>query len=1061
MEVSALAKFLDDTGLAHLWSKIKDIFLRKTLVERKTAGPDKLVVVNDAANGATADYTITMDHVPDGYDEAEVEFPVSISGDVYNMTIRRTGKNLLNKEDVVGFGTGSDVEILDTGVRVYSNTTGTWRSTTTDLKNICVNGKTYTLSAHAHINSGVGILAIRRKANNTMKQNLYIRADGDYKLTFTYDDSEEVYLSLFCTDATSADGNVEYTNLQLLCGDVAYDQNYEAYNVQEVTLSTDSVGCQYKGVYDSKTNTVTVTHGIIDGAALDWAGVWESRTNGFIVRGFEDFGLYTPADNDEVIDCINSFGLPCFSYNDLRTNTASNGICYRASTYNGILLVMGDYGPLYSMGQSDWESAHEVIMESVAPNFEIAYQLAEPVVIQLDPVDAIKTVDGTNTFTAYADYGDYVPMTVTYKPAVDGVVDIVNGGTSATDGARGVANLMQDMSNNTEVYLQDRLIKKDSDTGLAQSVSMEDFANSVATYGSYNISTYQEINVIKAQPGSQIHFECELKPTQSGTGEPSPTNVRTISPPGTVKVWRQLNMQNRIDVYYNATDFVSNVVWDDTTSTVSFHAEGTLNQYQNFVRSFQPLNLIKGVQYGFSYDSATATPTCKFAVILSVFKNGSWNRNVNNGGTFTLGDDETAYTSVQTTAASGTTYNSDFVCSGFRVYPVVSMVYDKPAIADNASSTISVPTNVYGGIYNGDTKELTVTKGITVLNGTTTVSSISTSGDYTRFWIYTRSDADFVTDVDPTELLCDTLPYSSEYNTYQSSFGTSSSYPASLWMILPTELVGSSADSIKTYLSANPISIVTPLNTRLVSYVPCEDLYASEHDYYNTVWQEKGTIRIWGEHTKLPTVHYTHPKYQEKDLGLYRVKIDSKGHVAGTSAVTKSDITSLGITDANVTQTAVSTNASYRVLFSRSASDSTLTEGVGKDSSLLYNPSTDTLTVGKSSIANGSSETTLSTDTNQTLTLSSGTTLKLRARENASIMFYNGDTEAGRFNTAGNFNLGGGGTQATHKLFVNGDSGFKNKIAFVAASGNTLTENAYMKYNSTDNSIDFVFGEVV
>ena len=61
---------------------------------------------------------------------------------------------------------------------------------------------------------------------------------------------------------------------------------------------------------------------------------------------------------------------------------------------------------------------------------------------------------------------------------------------------------------------------------------------------------------------------------------------------------------------------------------------------------------------------------------------------------------------------------------------------------------------------------------------------------------------------------------------------------------------------------------------------------------------------------------YTHPSYTPKSSGLYKVTVDASGHVSATSAVTKADITALGIpgqdtnTDTKVTQTAIS-SASY------------------------------------------------------------------------------------------------------------------------------------------------------
>lgn len=50
---------------------------------------------------------------------------------------------------------------------------------------------------------------------------------------------------------------------------------------------------------------------------------------------------------------------------------------------------------------------------------------------------------------------------------------------------------------------------------------------------------------------------------------------------------------------------------------------------------------------------------------------------------------------------------------------------------------------------------------------------------------------------------------------------------------------------------------------------------------------------------------YTHPSYTAKSSGLYKVTVDSTGHVRATSAVTKSDITALGIPgqDTNTTYT--------------------------------------------------------------------------------------------------------------------------------------------------------------
>lgn len=45
--------------------------------------------------------------------------------------------------------------------------------------------------------------------------------------------------------------------------------------------------------------------------------------------------------------------------------------------------------------------------------------------------------------------------------------------------------------------------------------------------------------------------------------------------------------------------------------------------------------------------------------------------------------------------------------------------------------------------------------------------------------------------------------------------------------------------------------------------------------------------------------NYTHPSYNSRSPGLYKMAVDSTGHVSSVSSVTKSDITALGIPGAN------------------------------------------------------------------------------------------------------------------------------------------------------------------
>ena len=54
---------------------------------------------------------------------------------------------------------------------------------------------------------------------------------------------------------------------------------------------------------------------------------------------------------------------------------------------------------------------------------------------------------------------------------------------------------------------------------------------------------------------------------------------------------------------------------------------------------------------------------------------------------------------------------------------------------------------------------------------------------------------------------------------------------------------------------------------------------------------------------------YTHPSYTSKSSGLYKITVDGTGHVSGTTAVVKSDITRLGIPAQDTTYSEATTSA--------------------------------------------------------------------------------------------------------------------------------------------------------
>lgn len=91
-----------------------------------------------------------------------------------------------------------------------------------------------------------------------------------------------------------------------------------------------------------------------------------------------------------------------------------------------------------------------------------------------------------------------------------------------------------------------------------------------------------------------------------------------------------------------------------------------------------------------------------------------------------------------------------------------------------------------------------------------------------------------------------------------------------------------------------------------------------------------GTWGNWSQDI-LTDTKYTHPGYTAKSSGLYKITVDGTGHVSATTAVTKSDITALGIPgqDTNTTySTGTSSTPGLAKLYTGtgSATDGTMTQ---------------------------------------------------------------------------------------------------------------------------------------
>lgn len=87
---------------------------------------------------------------------------------------------------------------------------------------------------------------------------------------------------------------------------------------------------------------------------------------------------------------------------------------------------------------------------------------------------------------------------------------------------------------------------------------------------------------------------------------------------------------------------------------------------------------------------------------------------------------------------------------------------------------------------------------------------------------------------------------------------------------------------------------------------------------------------------------YTHPTYTAKSSGLYKVTVDGTGHVSGTAAVAKSDITALGIPAQDTTYSVATTSANGLM----SSTDKSKLDGIASGANNYSLPTASSSTLG-------------------------------------------------------------------------------------------------------------------
>lgn len=138
-----------------------------------------------------------------------------------------------------------------------------------------------------------------------------------------------------------------------------------------------------------------------------------------------------------------------------------------------------------------------------------------------------------------------------------------------------------------------------------------------------------------------------------------------------------------------------------------------------------------------------------------------------------------------------------------------------------------------------------------------------------------------------------------------------------------------------------------------------------------------GTWGNWSQDI-LTDTKYTHPGYTAKSSGLYKITVDGTGHVSATTAVTKSDITALGIPgqDTNTTySTGTSSTPGLAKLYTGtgSATDGTMTQKAITDGLNSKSGIGHTHNYAGSSSAGGAADSAIKLNTSRNITIGNST----------------------------------------------------------------------------------------
>lgn len=148
---------------------------------------------------------------------------------------------------------------------------------------------------------------------------------------------------------------------------------------------------------------------------------------------------------------------------------------------------------------------------------------------------------------------------------------------------------------------------------------------------------------------------------------------------------------------------------------------------------------------------------------------------------------------------------------------------------------------VYGGTLDVTSGKLTATMRVLSTAGlvAANISTVQTVGSLTRFWLYIANKT-------VGAVQCDRAK-TSNGSTYSQEivelYGADPTYPQSIWMKLPTALVGTTAASILTYLQTSGIQIAYTLAEPKVYQLEPQAVQTVLGQ--NNIYTDSGEVNVW------------------------------------------------------------------------------------------------------------------------------------------------------------------------------------------------------------------------